>query len=374
MPTSEESSGGSSGDAAYSLEQLVASAQQKERVPGVAVAVVAGSRLVATTAAGLADLALGSAAIPVMSCCWFSMTKIATATAAMILVDQQRLDLDAPVGDYLGDIWPPTFSAARVRDLLRHSSGLSNPLPIRWVHRAGDPRPDQRAALARLLARQRKPKFEPGSRASYSNVGFLALGEVIATVAGKPYTTWVTTNLLQPIGMDATAFTWADVADRPAAQGYVRVPAAATPLLKWLLPKGLIGRRSAGYVALNPFEVDGAAYGGLIGPVTDVARLAELHLSGGTLDGVAVLSPGAVAEMAHVTTPGKPYDLGLGWFRHRSAGDPNHIEHLGGGAGFWNVIRLYPDRNMGVIIMSNTTRRWDLERLADRIAEIPWID
>ena len=291
----------------------------------------------------------------------------------MILVDQGRLDLDAPVGDYL-DVWPPTFAAARVRDLFRHSSGLSNPLPLRWVHLAGDSRPDQHVFLARLLARQRKPKFEAGSRAAYTNVGFLALGEVIAAVGGEPYVTWVSRNLLSPLGMDTTAFSWADVADRPAATGYVRLATPMTPLLKWFLPNGLVGRRSAGYVALNRFEVDGAAYGGLIGPVTDAARLAALHLAGGTLNGVAVLSSDAVAEMARVTTPGKPYDLGLGWFRHRSAGDPSHIEHLGGGAGFWNVIRLYPDRNMGVVIMSNTTRRWGLERLADRIVEIPWSD
>ena len=309
--------------------------------------VVAGSRLVATTAAGRADLALGSAAIPAMSCCWFSMTKIATATAAMILADQRRLDLDAPVGDYLEDIWPPTFSAARVRDLLRHSSGLSNPLPLRWVHRAGAPRPDQRAPLARLLARQRRPKFEPGSRAAYTNVGFLALGEVIATVAGEPYETWTTTNLLRPLSMDATAFSWSDVADRPAATGYVRLPAPVTPLLKWCLPKGLVGGRAAGYVALNPFEVDGAAYGGLIGPVTgrgSPRRAAPCRRNARWRD-CLILSLEAVAEMAHVTTPGKPYDLGLGWFRHGSRSDPSHIEHLGGGAGFWNVIRLYPDEN-----------------------------
>ena len=197
---------------------------------------------------------------------------------------------------------------------------------------------------------------------------------MIASAANEPYVAWVTTNLLQPLGMSATAFSWADIADQPAATGYVRVPTPATPLLKWFLPRGLVGRRSEGYVALNPFEVDGAAYGGLIGPVTDAARLAELHLSGGTLDGMTLLSPSAIAQMAHVTTPGKPYDLGLGWFRHHSAGDPSHVEHLGGGAGFWNVIRLYPEREMGVVIMSNTTRRWDIERLADELVVIPWSD
>lgn len=372
MPTAEGASNRSPGSPLPSLESLVAAAQCTERVPGIAVAVVVDSRLVATAAAGQASLHPAVSADPMMTCCWFSMTKVATATAAMILVDEGRLDLDAPVGRYLGDIWPPDFAAARVRHLLSHSSGLSNPLPLRWVHLAGSPRPDQHAFLSRLLAHQRKPKFEPGTRAAYTNVGFLALGEVIAAVVDEPYVTWMSANVLRRLGMEGTAFSWTDVGGRPAATGYVRLAAPLTPFLRRFLPRGVVGDRANGYLALNPFEVDGAAFGGLIGPVTDAARLAALHLGGGTLDGVSVLSADAVAEMARITTPGKPYDHGLGWFRHHSAGDPNHIEHLGGGAGFWNVIRLYPERGIGVVIMSNTTRRWGLEALSDRIVEIPW--
>ena len=229
-----------------------------------------------------------------------------------------------------------------------------------------------RAFLAGLLARQRKPRFEPGTRAVYTNVGYLALGEVIAEAAGESYEQWITANLMRPLGMDATGFSWAEVAGQPAAAGHIRLAAPLTPLLRWLLPGGIVAGRANGQVAFGPFEVDGAAYGGLIGPVTDAARLAALHLAGGTLDGVQLLSPEAVSQMARITTPGKPYDLGLGWFRHHSAGDPAHIEHLGGGAGFWNVTRLYPEQAIGVIIISNITRRWDLEGLADQIAAIPW--
>jgi CubicO group peptidase (beta-lactamase class C family) len=72
----------------------------------------------------------------------------------------------------------------------------------------------------------------PLDQVFYTNVGFLALGEVIVTVAGEPNETWTTTNLLRPLSMDATAFSWTDVADRPATTGYVRLPAPMTPLLK----------------------------------------------------------------------------------------------------------------------------------------------
>lgn len=78
-------------------------------------------------------------------------------------------------------------------------------MSIRWVHRPADPRPEPRVFLARVLARQDRPRSEPGTRASYSNVGYLALGEVIVTAAGRPYEAFVREELLQPLRMSRTA-------------------------------------------------------------------------------------------------------------------------------------------------------------------------
>lgn len=249
------------------LGRLVAGALAESKLIGVSAALVTGDTTVATSAAGFGDLASGSAMSADAACNWFSMTKIATATAAMMLSESGQLDLDAPVGRYLGDVWPTGFASARIRHLLGHSSGLRNPLPIRWVHGAGQPRPEPRPWLAHLLAKQRTPRFEPGSRAAYSNVGYLALGEIIATTAGTSYEAFIADELLRPLGMTHTAFGWNELpAETVRATGHQRLPRILTPALARVLPRDLIGVRTGKYVALTPFELDGAAYGGLIGP------------------------------------------------------------------------------------------------------------
>jgi CubicO group peptidase (beta-lactamase class C family) len=339
---------------------------RRRHVPGLAVVVVAGGEPVATIGAGLADLQARRPMTPDTHANWFSMTKIATATAAMMLVERGSLDLDAPVAQYLGDEWPARFAAVRVRHLLSHSSGLANPVPLRWVHRAGEPRPDPRALLIRLVAKQRKLRFEPGTKSEYTNVGFLALGEVVAAAAAMPYETFVRDEVLAPLGMSHTAFSWAATGDGPRAVGYQRLARPFTPLLRAILPRGFVGARSGQFVALEPFELDGAAYGGLIGPATDAARLAALHANEGTVGGVRLLTPASVREMTTITVTGKRFDLGLGWFRPSGELGP-FVEHLGGGIGFFNVVRVNPTTGRAVAVMSNTTHRWPVEELADAV-------
>jgi CubicO group peptidase (beta-lactamase class C family) len=348
------------------LEHVV----DRHDAPGVALAVVSGDAIVASAAAGSADVARGTAMTTEDACNWFSMTKIATATAAMMLVDTGRLDLEAPVSRYLDDAWPSSFAAVRVRHLLNHSSGLRNPLPIRWVHRAGEPPPDQRLFLARLLSKQRAPRFEPGTRAAYTNVGYLALGAVIAEASGGPYEAFVREEILDPLGMLRTAYRWDDpgVAAVARVTGYQRASRPVAWMLERFLPPGIVGGRSGKLVALEPFELDGAAYGGLIGPVTDAAQLVALHCNDGVFAGRRLLTSQSVRAMADIATKGKPYDLGLGWFRPRRELGP-HIEHFGGGMGFWNVLRVDPTTGRGVAVMSNTSRRWEIAQFADDATE-----
>ena len=83
------------------------------------------------------------------------MTKIVTATAALRLADEGRLDLDAPAADYVSYLRAPGPRQPTVRQLLTQTAGLANPLLIRWAHTAGADTPDPEAMLRRLMSRRR---------------------------------------------------------------------------------------------------------------------------------------------------------------------------------------------------------------------------
>ena len=356
------------------LESFLLRQTETGAVPGFSVAVVKGDRLVWAKGFGVADLATGSPATPRTSYLWFSMTKIVTATAVVRLAEGGKLDLDVPADEYFRgfkEVSQPT--PVTVRQLLNHSSGLANPLPIRWVRSAGTPALDRRVFVGRLLAKHRKLKSIPGKRASYSNLGYLVLGEVVSEVAGTSYEEYVLEEILSPLGMVRTGFSYPEPAGDGAATGYQPLWRPLTPLLRATLPRGVVGARQGRYVSFDPFYVKGPAYGGLVGGVEEASRFVVLHLNGGQANGTRILSAQSVAEMRRLTPRGGKRDFGLGWFRSHEARErrPAFVEHLGGGAGFWNVMRIYPEDSLGVVVMGNTTS-YDHESICEAIVSVPW--
>ncbi len=178
-----------------------------------------------------------------------------------------------------------------------------------------------------------------------------------------PFEQYAHQAVLDPTGMSRTGFH--HPAGAPAATGYVRAPRPIQPLLRAVLPRGVAGPRSGPYLSLARFHVDGPAYGGLVGNVLDAGRFLRLHLGDGRIDGHQVLAPETARSMREVDRVGTPFTHGLGWFRE--SGPADHVEHFGAGAGFWNVMRLYPGRGLGVVLMSNGTARYDFESLMDVI-------
>lgn len=315
---------------------VVEEVMRASAMPGMSVAVTDTRGHGYASALGHSDLATGAKATCSTRYRWFSMTKLVTATAALRLSDRGALDLDAPIAEYLGGRADYPVST---RQLLTHMAGLGNPLPVRWVHLADRAGPDQSVMLQGLFGRRRMFARPPGGRARYSNVGYLAAAEVIARVAQTPFTDHVREAILNPLGMADTGF---EDAGAGSAVGYLNVPRPLLPALRWLLPTGIVGSRHAGVLSLNPFLVDGAGYGGLVGSVTDAARFLRLHLCDGEVDGVRVVAPETAREMQRIVSSGRRFDHATGWFRDRSRGSASesYLEHYGTGAGFWNVARI----------------------------------
>jgi CubicO group peptidase (beta-lactamase class C family) len=325
--------------------------------PGLAVAVVTADGAVDLVTSGLADVRARRPVTVRTTFLWFSMTKIVTATAAMMLADRGALDLDAPVIEHVPELRVLHGPGALItaRHLLAHSSGLANPPPVRWVRPAGAPPPDARAFLARLLHRHRRLRFRPGETAAYSNLGYLVLGELIASCAGQPFCEFVRRELLEPLGMSRTGFEHAR-APADIATGYWRLPPGGQTALRLLLPPGIVGQRTGGLVAFGPFYVNGPPYGGLVGDVQDAARFLALHLGDGAAGGRRLLSAESAVAMRTLTTKGAKLTTGLGWWRRHEADDGSGlVEHLGGGGAYRNLIRLSPASGRAVVMFGNLT-------------------
>lgn len=349
--------GHSSTSPAGARQALVSDATARRAPPGLAAAVVTADGAAEFVASGLADIRARRPVTAQTTFLWFSMTKIVTATAVMMLADRGAVDLDAPVIEHVPEmgVLRGPGSLITARHLLGHSSGLANPPPVRWVRPAGTPPPDSRAFLGRLLHRHRRLRFRPGETAAYSNLGYLVLGELIASCAGQPFCEFVRCELLKPLGMSRTGFEHAH-APADIATGYWRLPPGGRTALRLLLPPGVVGQRTGGLVAFRPFYVNGPPYGGLVGDVRDAARFLALHLGEGAVSGQRLLSAESAVAMRILTTKGKKLTTGLGWWRRHETDDGSGlVEHLGGGGAYRNLMRVYPSSGRAVVMFGNLT-------------------
>ena len=336
--------------------------------PGLSVTVVKADKVIYNRAFGLADGPAQIAATPDSVYHWWSMTKIVTAIAVLQLSERGLLDLDAPVADYL-----PWFDvqygsgaskAITVRHLLNHSSGLPDPMPamIGWMHYA-DELVDQTDLIRQHLPQFSKLQYGPGTKAAYTNLGYMVLGAsrrtgerpILRDLRDKD-------NILQPLGMRHTGFLYPKEQQIWEARGSQPLVHLYTPLLPFLLDtKALIHQRSGRILWLNRVYTDALPPSGLIGPAPDVARLLLAFLHSGELEGARILSPQSVAMMTAVPdtlAEVSGSEHGLGWLFVADRGRVR-LQHDGGGPGFATTMRLYPEEDLGIVIMANGT---DLER------------
>ena len=107
-----------------------------------------------------------------------------------------------------------------IRHLLSHSAGLANAIPIGWVRPAGAPAEDLHLFTARLLQKHPRLRAQPGTRAGYSNLSYLVLGEVIQAASGASYRDYVRAQILEPLGMVSTDSVYRENVAPRAATGY----------------------------------------------------------------------------------------------------------------------------------------------------------
>lgn len=317
--------------AAATLESLLAARLEQAAAAGFSgsVLVADGERVVFERTYGVADPASGAAVRADTRFNLASAGKLFTTVAIMQLVQQGKLDLDAPVGHYLRD-WPVPTVRDRVtaRQLLMHTSGLAS----FW----GPAFEASRARLQRLADYRPllldEPDFEPGSAWQYSNTGYLLLGLLIEAVSGEDYYRYIADHVFAPAGMlDSGYFAVDGVADRVA-----RPHAGGTG-------------RGRDHILGMPEPRGGAAGGGYSTP-RDLLRF-QRAIAGGVLLEAKTRALLFAPVMLPAGTRAPPHGLGI--LRYE-VGDDLAWGHPGGAPGvgveFWSL----RDSGWTVVVMSNS--------------------
>ncbi|WP_203434242.1 serine hydrolase domain-containing protein [Jiangella asiatica] len=295
-----------------------------------------------------------------------SVSKLFTTIVVLQQVEAGRVDLDAPVADYL-----PAFAAngkqdITVRQLLTHTSGLVSWLPL-WRDW-----PTPQARIDAVLATT--PADPPGTTYLYSDLNMITAGLVAEEVSGQPLDDLVAEGITGPLGM-------ADTGYNPAPESLPRIAATeyqAAP------PRGIVRGEVHDE---NAWSLGGVAgHAGLFSTAQDLARLAQAILNGGAYDGERILRPTTVEAMLtneNTDFPGNAHGLGFEldqrWFMDALA-SPSSAGHTGY-TGTSMVIdpqsrsfvilltnRVHPSRNWGTI---NPARRAVAHELAYAMSVTP---
>ena len=293
-----------------------------------------------------------------------SNTKAFTATALGLLVEEGKLEWDAPVVRYLP--WfrlsdPYVTAHLTIRDLLVHRSGLGLGAGDLLIWPATNL--NQRAIVQRLANVPLSTSFR--SAYAYDNVLYLAAGEVIEAVSGMSWHDFVATRIIAKLGMKETGVRHSDIGRfANAASAHARVEGRVRPV--------------------NPFISENSdAAGGIVTCARDIAKWLIVQLdSGRTADGGRLFDASTARQLWSVVTPlavsPPPPELralranfagyGLG-FSLRDYRGYKLVSHTGGLPGFVSRIAMIPELKLGVAVFTNQESEESFMALTCRVLD-----
>ena len=234
------------------------------KIPGIEYVVVNATDVLFEHPAGWADLRRQMPVTAGTTMMAYSMSKTITAAAVLQLVEAGRVGLDDPVERYVERF--PYGCKVTVRQLISHTSGIPNPIPLRWVHPAARHGTfDEAAALSTVLRDHPRLSFEPGSKYAYSNIGYWLLGEVIERASGVTFTSYVNEHILRPLGIVPRDLGYVVADSAHHATGYLEKYSLMNLLKSFLIDRELIGDYSGGWLEIRSHYLNGPAFGGLVG-------------------------------------------------------------------------------------------------------------
>ncbi|MEO8637209.1 MAG: serine hydrolase domain-containing protein, partial [Gemmatimonadales bacterium] len=310
-----------------SIDSLAQAAIETGRVPGLSIAIMQDGRI--TFARGYGTTSVDKGGVPVTAETRFaigSVTKQFTSAAIFLLAEEGKLSVHDPVAK-----WYPSLTGATnitLLDLMNHVSGYTDYYPLDFVDRRM-----QKAASAESIIQRYATAaldFEPGTRWSYSNTGFIILGRVVERVSGQSFGAFLSRRIFQPLGLRHTSFEPKQTSGAGWATGHTSFALGPIVTTK---PEGRGWAGAAGAIWSTP---------------SDLATW-DLALSEGR-----VLKPESYALMT------RPRLLADGTSTHYACGLDvatiygwTVLSHGGAVSGFISNNRFVPDARSALVVLTN---------------------
>ncbi len=259
-----------------------------------------------------------------------SVTKPFTAVLVMQLVQEGKIDLNAPITRYLKDYRKDTGDEITIHQLLNHTSGIPDFLRLRKLRELPSKNPYSVGEFVEQFCSE-DLDFQPGTSWRYSNSGYTILGHIMEVITDKPFSTLLEEKIFKPLGMNDSGYYYHGPLKKREASGY---------------SKNFNGFENAQYYDMSLPYASGSIYS----TVEDLMRW-ERALHGGKL-----LKKSLVEKMYQVS-PHKNY--GYGWFVEEIAADKygktlTNISHAGMIKGFHSYVVRYIEDEYLIVILNNT--------------------
>jgi len=295
--------------------------------PGAGVAIIQNGKTLFAKGYGLANVEEKVPCTPETNFRLASLTKQFTAMSILILADRKKLTLDESLSDFFPE-FPNYGKQITVRHLLSHTSGL---IDYEDIIPAGTTIPVLDRDVLRLLLKQDKTYFPPGSRFRYSNSGYSLLSLIVEVRSGTPFAQFLKKNIFQPLKMENSL---------AYEQGFSIIP-----------------NRAYGYSASAEgfTKTDQSLTSSVLGDGGIYSSVSDLFKWDQALYGSELVS---AKWMKLAFTPDKlPTDFrdshyGFGWYISNYRG-LREIWHYGESRGFTTRIFRFPERRFSLVILTN---------------------
>ena len=310
-------------------------------VPGMAIGIVKGDEVAYAKGFGVQSLETQAPVTLDTIFCVQSISKPFVATAVMQMAERGKLDLDAPLVQYLPyfQMDDERYRQITIRQALSHTSGMLDMEESEYVELVTHPEYDDSAAerYVRGLS-NRKLIASPGERFSYSNIAYNVLGDMLAKVSGCSFEEAIREHVLIPSGMTHSTFMLADIPTNLMAVPHLRSPEIKVN-------------------PIYPYHRADAPASFLHTTVIDMCHWGSTALNRGSYLNQSILSPASYNLMwtsvaNRGSSPSMFEEMGLGWSLGHYK-DVKTVCHGGGGFGWNAFLLILPERNYAAVILSN---------------------